>query len=181
MPGGGDHCSFLDSSPACGAANPPSATATSGAAFLLLRCTSDAAATLLASCGSANVYATQVYPLLGVDTQVHLGASGLVSAAVIGVTSASISIGGTSFTGGQVLIGSPYNMGGPNLVAGSDGQTKGVLASYTDHLAAIVYLPASAGDTLADQSSTLTFTWTAQAAPSAVRARNSRAVRKSWR
>jgi len=54
------------------------------------------------------------------------------------------------------------NMGGPDAVTGIDGQTKGIAASRTDRLASIVYLPSQAGDTLANQTSTLTFTWTAQ-------------------
>lgn len=160
--GAGDVCSYLDSSPTCGAANPPGTGDTSGAALLLVRCTSDQAGTALAVCSTANVWATQVYPLGGAGTHVQMGAGGLVSAAITGVTSASVTVGGTSFTGGPVLIGGVYTVGGPNAVAGSDGQTKGLVAGNTDHLAAIVYLPSTAGNTLADQKSTLTFTWTAQ-------------------
>jgi hypothetical protein len=159
---GGDFCSFLDSSPTCGAANPPNAGATSGAALLLMRCTGDQAGVVLASCSAANVWATQVYPSAGEGTQVQLGAGGLVNTAIAGVSSAAITVGGTSFSGGQVLIGAAYPVGGPNAVAGSDGQAKGLVAGNTDHLAAIVYLPSTAGNTLADQKSALTFTWTAQ-------------------
>lgn len=162
----GDQCSLLDSSAICGAANPPSAGPTTGAAFLLLRCTSDAAGTTPVVCGTTNVYVTQVYPASGAGTQVHVvTAGGLVNSAITGVGTGVddfITLGGTNLTGGQLLIGTAYNMGGPNAVTGTDGQIKGIAASQTDYLASIVYLPSQAGDTLANQTSTLTFTWTAQ-------------------
>jgi hypothetical protein len=91
-------------------------------------------------------------------------AGGLNRAAIGGVASGgaySIEIGGTSFTGGPLLIGSPFGMGGPDAVPGADGQTAGLLAGNTDHLASVVYLPTQAGPSLADQTSVLTFTWTA--------------------
>jgi hypothetical protein len=164
--GGGNLCSLLDSSPACGAANPPTATATTGAAFLLFRCTSDAAATTPVVCATTNVYVTQVYPALGMGTQVKITSiNGLINSAITGVATGGsnyITVGGTTFTGGQVLIGTAYNMGGPDAVTGTDGQTKGIAASRTDRLASVVYLPSQAGNTLANQTSTLTFTWTAQ-------------------
>ena len=49
-------------------------------------------------------------------------------------------------------------------VTGADGQSNGLRASRTDHLASLVYLPTQAGDTLANQTSLLTFTWTASQA-----------------
>src|SRR6202011_4515275 len=104
--GAGDFCSYLDSTPTCVGANPPTGGATSGAALLLLRCTSDAGGTLLALCASDNVYATQVYPLAGAGTKVHMGVAGLTSAASATVASAVITMHGAadmSFTGGQLL------------------------------------------------------------------------------
>ena len=145
--------------------NAPSASATSGAAILLLRCTSDAAGNTPAACTSANVYVTQVYPTAGAGTQKQMGASGLTSAALgpVSTTSGnySIPISGTSFTGGQVAIGTPFNMGGPDSVSGADGQSKGLSFGHSDYLASIVYLPTQMGSTLQGLSSTLSFTWTA--------------------
>jgi hypothetical protein len=37
----------------------------------------------------------------------------------------------------------------------------GLAASRIDHLASVAYLPSQAGATLANQTSVLTFTWTA--------------------
>jgi hypothetical protein len=161
--GVGNHCSLLESSP-CSTAIPPSATSTTGAAFLLLRCTSDAGVATPVVCSTPSVYVTQVYPTAGAGTQQQI-AGGLVNAAIGGVAtggSYAITVGTASFTGGQVLIGTAFNMGGPDAVAGTDSQTRGLAASRTDHLASIVYLPSQAGNSLANQTSTLTFTWTAQ-------------------
>ena len=165
---GGNTCSLLDSSDPPTCANPaaPGASATSGAALLLLRCTSNSAATIPLACGTRNVYVTQVYPLAGAGTQQQMTTSGgLARGAITGVSTAagnySIGIGGSSFTGGPLLVGSPFDMGGPDSVAGADGQSTGLLASRTDHLASVVYLPTQAGDALANQTSLMTFTWTA--------------------
>ena len=164
----GNTCSLLDSTnpPTCSSPAAPAASATSGAALVLLRCTSNSAATMPLACTTQNVYVTQVYPLSGAGTQHQITtAGGLARGAISGVSTAagnySIGIGATSFTGGPLLVGSPFAMGGPDSVAGADGQSTGLLASRTDHLASVVYLPTQAGDTLADQTSLLTFTWTA--------------------
>jgi hypothetical protein len=164
----GNTCSLLDSTnpPTCSSPAAPAASATSGAALVLLRCTSNSAATIPLACTTQNVYVTQVYPLSGAGTQHQITtAGGLARGAISGVSTAagnySIGIGATSFTGGPLLVGSSFAMGGPDSVAGADGQSTGLLASRTDHLASVVYLPTQAGDTLADQTSLLTFTWTA--------------------
>jgi hypothetical protein len=163
--GPGNMCSLLDSQdpPTCSLPSVPAASSTSGAALLLLRCTSDAAATTPVACSAPNVYVTQAYPAAGAGTQQQL-AGGLTRAAVAGVASGgaySIEVGGTSFSGGPLVIGSPFGMGGPDAVPGADGQTAGLLGGGTDYLASIVYLPSQAGPGLADQTSVLTFTWTA--------------------
>jgi hypothetical protein len=159
--GSGDACSYLDSAPlACGTPNPPDGTADTGAAFLLLRCTNSIGGPSV-PCATPAVVATQVYPLAGAGTSVTIG-SGLNGSTTASVASTVITVGGIGFTGGQLLIGSAFPMGGPDTVAGSDLQTYGVKSSFTDHLAAIVYLPSTAGNALADQTTTLTFTWTAQ-------------------
>ena len=163
--GTGNTCSLLDSTdpPACSSAAAPNASASTGAALLLLRCTSDVAGTTPTACSSANVYVTQAYPAAGAGTHVQLP-SGLTRAAITGVATGSIysiTIGGTSFTGGPLRIAPAVAMGGPDAVAGADGQTSGLAASHTDHLASVVYLPSQAGDALANQTSSLTFTWTA--------------------
>jgi len=165
--GAGNTCSLLDSTnpPTCTTPAVPSATATTGAALVLLRCTSDAAATTPLACDTQNVYVTQVYPAAGAGTQRRITtAGGLVRSAISGVAtggSYSIGVGGTDFTGGQLIIGSPFNAGGPDAVAGADGQSLGLAASRIDHLASVVYLPSQAGASLANQTSVLTFTWTA--------------------
>jgi hypothetical protein len=165
--GVGNMCSLLDSTdpPTCATPATPSASASTGAALLLLRCTADAAATTPLACGTANVYVTQLYPAAGAGTQRQItSAGGLTRTAVQGVATGgaySISIAGTAFTGGPLVIGSPYGMGGPDSVAGADGQATGLAGGTTDHLASVVYLPTQAGDSLADQISMLTFTWTA--------------------
>jgi hypothetical protein len=163
--GPGNVCSLLDSQdpPGCSIAAAPSATADTGAALLLLRCTSDSAASVPADCGSPAVFVTQVFPSAGAGTQ-HQLAGGLSRAAIAGVASGgaySIEIGGTSFAGGPLVISAPYGMGGPDSVPGADGQSAGLLAGETDRLASVVYLPTQAGPNLADQTSVLTFTWTA--------------------
>jgi hypothetical protein len=164
--GGGNRCSLLDASdpPACSTPALPNATATSGAAVVILRCTSDAAATAPVACGTAGVYVTQVYPAAGVGTQRQIAAAGgLTRSAVGGVAtggSYSIDIAGGSFTGGPLLILTPSGLGGPDAIVGADGQTHGLAAGGTDHLASVLYLPTQAGPTLADQTSILTFTWT---------------------
>ena len=165
---GGNTCSLLDSTdpPTCAHPAAPAASATSGAALVLFRCTSNSAATIPLACTTQNVYVTQVYPLAGAGTQQQLTTpGGLARAAISGVSTNagnySIGIGAASFTGGPLLVGTPFAMGGPDSVAGADGQSTGLLASRTDHLASVVYLPAQAGDTLANQTSLLTFTWTA--------------------
>jgi hypothetical protein len=89
---------------------------------------------------------------------------GLTRAAIGGVATGSsyaIDVSGTSFTGGPLVIDSSFAMGGPDAVPGADGQSNGLLADNVDRLASIVYLPTQAGPTLADQTSMLTFTWTA--------------------
>ena len=161
----GTQCSLLDATdaPTCQTPATPSAAAGSPAALLLFRCTADAAATTPLACTSAGVYVTQVYPAAGAGTQQQL-AAGLTRSAVGGVATGSaysISIGGASFTGGPLLITSPFGLGGPDSVTGADGQLRGLAAGQTDHLASIVYLPTQAGDTLANQASLLTYTWTA--------------------
>jgi Camelysin metallo-endopeptidase len=164
--GAGNLCSLLDSSdpPTCASPTAPSASATTGAALLLLRCTTVDAAIPLA-CDTQNVYATQVYPLAGAGTRQQISTpGGLARGAVSGVAtvaSYAIGIGGTNFTGGPLVVGSPFGIGGPDTVAGADSQSTGLAASRTDHLASVVYLPTQAGDALADQTSMLTFTWTA--------------------
>jgi hypothetical protein len=164
--GPGNTCSLLDSTdpPTCSTPVVPSATATTGAALLLLRCTSDPGATTPLACATTDVYVTQIYPAVGAGTQRRITTmGGLVRSAVPGVATSgySIGIGGTNFTGGQLRIGSPFNAGGPDSVAGADGQSLGLAASRIDHLASVVYLPSQAGATLANQTSVLTFTWTA--------------------
>jgi hypothetical protein len=164
--GAGNTCSRLDSAdpPTCSSPAGVSGLATTGAALLLLRCTSDAAATIPFGCGNPNVYVTQVYPGAGAGTQQQI-AGGLDRGAVSGVATAgtafTIGIGGTNFTGGPLVIGSAFSMGGPDSMVGADTQTRGLAASRTDHLASVVYLPSQAGDLLANQTSLLTFTWTA--------------------
>ncbi len=131
----------------------------------MLRCSSNTAATIPLACATQNVYVTQVYPLAGAGTQQQITTpGGFVRAAVTGVGSAdsyAIGISGTSFTGGPLIVGTSFGMGGPDSVAGADGQSTGLLASRSDHLASVVYLPSQAGDGLANQTSVLTFTWTA--------------------
>jgi hypothetical protein len=165
---GGTSCSLLDSTdpPTCSNPAAPTASATTGAALVLLRCTSNAATTIPLACSTQNVYVTQVYPLVGAGTQQQITTpGGLARGAISGVSTAAgtytIGVGAASFTGGPLLVGSPFAIGGPDTVAGADGQSKGLLASRTDHLASVVYLPAQAGDGLANQTSLLTFTWTA--------------------
>jgi len=159
-------CSLLDSTnpPTCTSPALPSAAADTGAALLLLRCTSDTAATTPLACNTQNVYVTQVYPAAGAGTQRQItSVGGLGRAAVSGVAtggSYAIGIGGTNFSGGPLLISSPVGLGGPNSVTGADSQIAGLRANHTDHLASVVYLPTQAGATLADQTSVLTFTWT---------------------
>jgi hypothetical protein len=145
----------------------PSATATSGGAFVLFRCTSDAAGLTPLACNTTNVWITQVYPLAGAGTQVRiLTAGGLASAVVGPVATApgafSVTAGGSTFTGGQLAIGSAINMGGPDAVSGADGQIKGLGFGHSDFLASVVYLPTQMGSTLAGLSSTIGFTWTAE-------------------
>jgi hypothetical protein len=152
-----NHCSLLDSSPPCGTPNPPSADPGTGAALLLVRCTASGVA---APCSTSGVLITQVYPLAGAGTSVAMPA-GLAGSTAATVAAANITLNSTSFTGGQLLIGSDYHMGGLSPVLSGD-QSTGLVAGATDNLAAIVYLPSSAGNTLADQTSTLTFTWTAR-------------------
>jgi hypothetical protein len=165
--GVGNMCSLLDASdpPTCSTPAVPSAAADTGAALLLLRCSADAAVTTPLACDTANVYVTQVYPAAGAGTQRQItSAGGLTRTAIQGVATGgayTISIAGTAFTGGQLVIGSAYGMGGPDSVAGADGQTQGLAGGTTDHFASVVYLPSQAGDSLADQISMLTFTWTA--------------------
>ena len=164
--GADNSCSLLDSSdpPTCSTPGAPNATATTGAALVLLRCTSDAAATTPLACATQNVYVTQVYPAAGAGTQRRITtAGGLVRSAVSGVATSGYSIGisGTDFTGGQLKIASPFNAGGPDAVPGADGQSMGLAASRIDHLASVAYLPSQAGASLANQTSVLTFTWTA--------------------
>jgi hypothetical protein len=165
--GAANQCSLLDSTnpPMCTSAAAPSATASTGAALVLLRCTADAAATTPQACGTQNVYVTQVYPAAGAGTQVRLSSGGGLSrSAVGGVASGSaysIDLGGTNFTGGQLVISTPFGSGGPDAVTGADGQLRGLAAGRTDYLASIVYLPTQAGNSLANQASVLTFTWTA--------------------
>ena len=166
--GGGNACSLLDSNntSTCSGDATPSASLSSGAALLIFRCTSDAAATIPLACGTQNVYVTQVYPVTGAGAQQRIGtASGLSRGAIGGVATGagdySIAIGGHSFTGGPLVVGSAAAMGGPDAIAGADGQSYGLAASRTDHLASVVYLPSQAGDALANQTSILTFTWSA--------------------
>jgi len=109
------------------------------------------------------VYVTQVFPAAGAGTQQQL-AGGLSRAAIAGVAAGadySIEIAGRSFTGGSLVIGPAFGMGGPDAVPGADGQTAGLEAGRTGHLASVVYLPTQAGPDLADQTSVLTFSWTA--------------------
>jgi hypothetical protein len=155
--GAGNACSLLDSSPPCGAANPPTANPTTGAAFLLLRCTLSGAS---APCNTHGVLVTQVYPLAGAGSNVVMN-NGLDSSTTAAVSLADIALNGTPFTGGALLLGSAYSMGGLRSVISGD-QSTGLVAGDTDNLAAIVYLPSTAGNSLADQTSTLTFTWTAR-------------------
>ena len=143
------------------------ATATSGGAILLLRCTSDVAATTPLACNTVNVYVTQVYPTAGAGTQVRILTAGGLAAAVVGPVSTtagnfSVTAGTGSFTGGQLAIGTAFNMGGPDAVTGADGQVKGLIFGHSDYLASIVYLPTQMGNTLAGLSSTLSFTWSAE-------------------
>jgi len=106
-----------------------------------------------------------VYPTAGAGTQQQItAAGGLARGVFTGVGTAgsyAIGISSTSFTGGQLIVASSFGMGGPDSVAGADMQPKGLAASRTDHLASVVYLPSQAGDGLANQTSVLTFTWTA--------------------
>jgi hypothetical protein len=160
--GSGNSCSLLDSSnpPTCSSPALPSATATTGAALLVLRCTNDAAAPV--ACSTPDVNVTQVYPAAGAGTQQHISA-GLTRSAISGVAtgiSYAIDISGTAFTGGQLAIVSPIGLGGPDAVDGADAQAHGLVAGHTDYLASVVYLPSQAGVTLANQTSVLTFTWT---------------------
>src|SRR5579859_1503784 len=69
--GSGNICSLLDSTdpPTCASPAAPSASATTAAALLLFRCTSDVAATIPLACATQNVYLTQVYPSAGAGTQ----------------------------------------------------------------------------------------------------------------
>jgi hypothetical protein len=165
--GAGNTCSLLDSSdpPTCSSPAAPSAAATTGAALVILRCTSDAAATIPLVCATQNVYVTQVYPTLGAGTQKQItAAGGLARTVFTGVgTAASYAIGisGTNFTGGPLVVASAFGMGGPDPVAGVDGQTKGLAASRTDRLASVMYLPSQGGDGLVNQTSVLTYSWTA--------------------
>ena len=147
--------------------NAPTSTATSGGAILLLRCTSDVAATIPLACNTVNVYITQVYPTAGAGTQVRILTAGGLAAAVVGPVSTtagnfSVTAGTGSFTGGQLAIGTAFNMGGPDAVTGADGQVKGLIFGHSDYLASIVYLPTQMGNTLAGLSSTLSFTWSAE-------------------
>jgi len=163
--GASNRCSLLDATdpPTCAHRAQPSATVTTGAALLLLRCTADAAQTTPSSCATSNVYVTQAYPLAGAGTR-HQLAGGLTRSAISGVASGAsyaISVGGTDFTGGPLVIEGLFPIGGPDAVAGADTQSAGLAAGRTDHLASIVYLPTQAGDSLADQASVVTFTWTA--------------------
>jgi len=163
--GAGNSCSLLDSSdpPTCSSPATPSASTSTGAALVLLRCTSDAAATTPSPCSSAGVYISQVYPSAGAGTHQQL-AGGLSRSAIGGVQpdpSYAVQIGGTTFTGGPLVSGSPIGLGGPDAVLAADGQTHGLAAGETDYLASVVYLPRQAGPALADQTSSLTFTWTA--------------------
>ena len=94
------------------------------------------------------------------------GVGGL-AAAVVGPVSTtagnfSVTAGTGSFTGGQLAIGTAFNMGGPDAVTGADGQVKGLIFGHSDYLASIVYLPTQMGNTLAGLSSTLSFTWSAE-------------------
>jgi hypothetical protein len=154
--------------------NAPSATATSGAAFVLLRCTSDAAGATPVACNtSTGVYVTQVYPAAGAGTQKQItGTNGLLGSGVLGPVDSggatfAVSISGTKFTGGPMTF-SAFNMGGPDSVTGYDSQTKGLAFGHTDYLASIVYLPTQMGSGMAGLSSTITFTWTVnQRAPMA--------------
>ena len=147
--------------------NAPSATATSGAAFLLFRCTSDAAQTTPVACTTNNVYVTQVYPTAGAGTQKQLGAGGFTSSVLgpVATSGYTIPVSGTNFTGGSIAF-SAFNMGGPDNVTGYDGQTKGIAFGHSDYLASVVYLPTQMGTTLQGLTSTMSFTWTAnQRAP----------------
>jgi hypothetical protein len=133
--------------------------------LLLLRCTSDAAGTIPLACGTQNVYVTQVYPAAGAGTQRQIGvASGLSRAAISGVATGGsdyfITIDGQAFTGGPLRM-TNTQIGGPDAIDGADGQSHGLVAGRTDHLASVVYLPRQAGDALSNQTSILTFTWTA--------------------
>jgi len=147
--------------------NVPSATATSGGAILILRCTSDAAGLTPLACNTVNVYITQVYPVAGAGTQKQILTAGGLAAAVVGPVSTvggnfSVTAGGQAFNGGQLAIGTAISMGGPDAVTGADGQTKGLAFGHSDYLASIVYLPTQMGNTLAGLSSTLSFTWSAE-------------------
>jgi hypothetical protein len=165
--GAGNQCSLLDSTdpPTCGAPAAPSSSSTTAAALLLLRCTADAAGQVPLACDTQDVYVTQVYPAAGAGTQQRLtGSGGMSRSAISGVATGSaysIDIGGTAFTGGPLRISTPFGAGGPDSVTGADGQLRGLAADQTDHLASIVYLPTQAGESLANQASVLTFTWTA--------------------
>jgi hypothetical protein len=147
--------------------NAPTSTATSGGAIVLFRCTSDAAGLLPLACNTINVWITQVYPTLGAGNQVKILTAGGLATAVVGPVSTvggnfSVTAGTSTFSGGQLAIGTPFNMGGPDAVSGSDGQVKGLSFGHSDFLASVVYLPTQMGSTLAGLSSTLGFTWTAQ-------------------
>jgi hypothetical protein len=145
--------------------NVPSATATSGGAILILRCTSDVAGLVPLACNTINVYITQVYPIAGAGTQVRILTAGGLATAVVGPVAAAgytVTAGTGTFTGGQLAIGTPINMAGPDAVSGADGQVKGLSFGHSDYLASIVYLPTQMGNTLAGLSSTLSFTWSAE-------------------
>src|SRR5207302_4807097 len=89
--GAGNKCSLLDSTntTTCSGDAAPSASAGSGAALLIFRCTSDVAGTIPLACGTLNVYITQVYPA-GVGTQQQIGnASGLSRGAISAVSAGS--------------------------------------------------------------------------------------------
>src|SRR5437867_4111307 len=110
--GVGNVCSRLDSQdpPVCSVPAAPSASATTGAALVLLRCSSDAGGAVPAACAAPNVYVTQVFPAAGAGTRQQL-AGGLNRAAIAGVAAGadySIEIAGRSFTGGPLVIGPAF-------------------------------------------------------------------------
>jgi len=81
--------------------NAPTSTATSGGAILLLRCTSDVAATTPLACNTVNVYITQVYPTAGAGTQVRILTAGGLAAAVVGAGSTNA---GNLVTAGDLIF-----------------------------------------------------------------------------